>query len=195
MNTTKTNGKFKRCSQNIKLAVGSSYDFNDNSLGIRYEFRRTPSDKYDTRNIIETNVTSVSQNLSSTSEKFSQSSRHSLNSYAVFKFGKMKNYEFTTDVDYVYNLSSNSSNIEELGNSYENKIATANSAKNNIVAAKANLSARWKYVSLNLGGQYSLQEPNKRLAQMSQKLRISLKIRLMRKDSICQQVTLLLIGK
>lgn len=72
------------------MAVGSSYDFNDNSLGIRYEFRRTPSDKYDTRNIIETNVTSVSQNLSSTSEKFSQSSRHSLNSYAVFKFGKMK---------------------------------------------------------------------------------------------------------
>lgn len=155
LNTTKTNGKFKRCSQNIKLAVGSSYDFNDNSLGIRYEFRRTPSDKYDTRNIIETNVTSVSQNLSSTSEKFSQSSRHSLNSYAVFKFGRMKNYEFTTDVDYVYNLSSNSSNVEELGNSYENKIATANSAKNNIVAAKANLSARWKYVSLNLGGQYS----------------------------------------
>ncbi len=155
LNTTKTDGKYSRCSQNFKLSVGSSYDFGDNSLGVRYEFRRTPSDKYNTRNVIETNVTSVSSNLNSTSEQFSQSSRHSLNSYAVFKFGKMKNYEFTADVDYVHNLSCNSSDVEESGDSYKNNIAMANSAKNNLIAAKANLNARWKHVNLDLGGQYS----------------------------------------
>ena len=152
---TKTDGKFKRSSQNFKLSLGSSYDFGDNSVGVRYEFRRTPSDKYNTRNLIETNITSVLQDLSSTSEVLRQSSRHSLNSFAVFKFGKMKNYEISSDVDYVYNLSSNSSEVEEIENSYKNNIATANKAKNNIVAAKADLSARWKYMNLNLGGQYS----------------------------------------
>ena len=66
------------------------------------------------------------QDLSSTSEVLRQSSRHSLNSFAVFKFGKMKNYEISSDVDYVYNLSSNSSEVEEIENSYKNNIATAN---------------------------------------------------------------------
>lgn len=152
---TKTEGVHKRRSRSIKMSVGSSYDFADNTIGLRYEFRRTPSDNYSTQNTIEMTTASALSNLNSVSDEFRQSTRHSLNTFAIFKFGKKKNYEFTSDVDYVYNLSDKSSDVEEYGNSYQNVVGTANKSKNHIVAAKANLNARWKHASMDIGGQYS----------------------------------------
>lgn len=152
---TRTDGTYKRSSQNLKATFGGSYDFGSNSVGIRYEFSRTPHNKYTSTNDIMTNVDSNYSNLESTSEESTQSSRHYINSYGSFKFGAKKNYELTTNVDYLYNITGTSSQIGEHDQQYQNDITTDSHGNNHLFAAKANWNASWKNVCLDLGVQYS----------------------------------------
>ena len=152
---TKTNATYKNRAHNLKANMGASYDFGANSIGIRYEFSRMPKSKYSSTNDIETNVEEDNMHLTSTSDQSKQNTRHYVNSYAIFKFGEKKNYQLSADVDYLYNHSNESTDVKENGNAYANNVATASHSNNHLVAGKADFSASWKVVTLDLGAQYS----------------------------------------
>ncbi len=152
---TINHGAYRNRSESLRLTAGTSYDFKDNSLGIRYEFSRIPESKFTSTGDIMTNVSARLDSISSSSTDNSRSFRHYVNAYTLFKFGIRKNYEFTSDMDYLYGNSRSSSETEEQAQSYQQNINTGNSSIYHLVAAKANLKVVWNSVTMNLGGQYS----------------------------------------
>lgn len=152
---TKTNTTYENRAHKLNANIGASYDFGANSLGIRYEFNRKPKGKYSSTNDIQTNVEPENALLESTSEQSKQNTRHYLNSYAILKFGEKKNYQLAADVDYLYNYSNELSDVNEQGENYANHIGTVSHSNNHLVAGKANFTATWKAVTLDLGAQYS----------------------------------------
>ena len=152
---TKTNTTYENRAHKLNANIGASYDFGANSLGIRYEFSRKPKGKYSSTNDIQTNVEPENAQLESTSEQSKQNTRHYLNSYAILKFGEKKNYQLAADMDYLYNFSNELSDVNEQGENYANHIGTVSHSNNHLVAGKANFTASWKAVTLDLGAQYS----------------------------------------
>ena len=152
---TITHGAYKKRSESLRFTVGTSYDFKDNSLGIRYEFSRTPKSKFTSANNIWTNADTGPDSIYSSSNDNSRSLRHYVNAYSLFKFGTKKNYELTADMDYLYGNSNSGSETEEQGKSYQQNINTENNSTYHLAATKANLKAVWNCITMNVGGQYS----------------------------------------
>lgn len=72
----------------MNLQAGSSFDFGEsNSAGVRYEFSRTPSSKYNADSNIKTNADGQESSIASANELLSQSMQRYLNGYATIKFG------------------------------------------------------------------------------------------------------------
>lgn len=103
----------------MNLQAGSSFDFGEsNSAGVRYEFSRTPSSKYNADSNIKTNADGQESSIASANELLSQSMQHYLNGYATIKFGAKKNFEITADADYLYGESKNNQNTTEDSKGY-----------------------------------------------------------------------------
>ncbi len=152
---TITHGAYKKRSESLRFTAGTSYDFKDNSLGIRYEFSRTPKSKFTSTSNIWTNADAGPDSIYSSSNDNSRSFRHYVNAYFLFKFGTPKNYELTADMDYLYGNSNSGSETEEKGQSYQQNINTENNSTYHLAATKANLKAVWNSITMNVGGQYS----------------------------------------
>lgn len=152
---TITHGAYKNRSESLRLTTGTSYDFKDNSFGIRYEFSRIPETKFTSTSDIKTNANAGLNSISASSVDNSRNFRHYVNAYTLFKFGIKKNYELTSDMDYLYGNSLSSAETEEQAESYQQDINTGNSSTYHLVAVKANLKAIWNNVNMNFGGQYS----------------------------------------
>ena len=152
---TITHGAYKSRSKSLKLTGGTSYDFKENSLGIRYEFSRTPETKFTSNSDINTNADAGLNNILSSSKDNSRSFRHYVNAYSLFKFGIKKNYELSADIDYLYGMTHSGSETEEYALSYQQNINTENNSTYHLAAAKVNLKAVWNSITVNFGGQYS----------------------------------------
>ena len=154
---TSTAGKYKGSSDYVSGTAGASYDFGKaNSIGARYEFSRTPRSKYNADSDILTTMDGTENKLASTNNDFSQSMRHYVNAYAVVKFGKKQNFEFTADADYLYGRGERDQHTEEkdAAGTVET-VNTVNRNSYNLFATKANLNMVFGKVSIDVGGEYS----------------------------------------
>lgn len=161
---TITEGTKDGRTKQLKVSSGFSYDYSENSVGIRYEFNRKPYDKYSSLNDIMTNAEYENSTIVSSSNDFSQNSRHYINSYGYFKFGSQQNYELSVDVDYIKNSVSSSSDVVENEKAIENNVMTSNEMDNTLIAAKADLSSNWKCLQIDLGMEYSFTKNNQSFA-------------------------------
>ncbi len=153
---TQTNGTYRSRGTSLRFFTGASKDFSaDNSMGVRYEFKRTPYLNYKASSLSTTNVNEEEETFSSLNHNHNQSWRHSLNAYALFKFGKKKNYELTVDADYIKGEEGNRQHTEENGIQSDRNIETLNLTDYQLAAAKGNLEMSWGKLSMELGGQFS----------------------------------------
>lgn len=140
----------------MKITSGTSYDFSENnSIGVKYEFSRTPKSEYYDDSEINLDMDGKEDFMTSHNEIDMQSTRHYLNAYATFKFGKKKNYELTADADYLYGSNSNAQNTTENSHGQEDNIKTTNNMAYHLAATKANLNMAFGKVAIDVGGEYS----------------------------------------
>lgn len=155
-NYTLTEGEYNSRSKSMNLQAGSSFDFGEsNSAGVRYQFSRTPSSKYNTDSNIKTNADGHESSIASANESLSQSMQHYLNGYATIKFGAKKNFEITADADYLYGESRNNQNTTEDSKGIYSIVNTSNRASYHLIATKANLNMAFGKLSIDVGGEYS----------------------------------------
>lgn len=156
MSHSATTGTYYNKDLSIKLTTGSSYDFSEyNSVGFRYEFSRTPKNKYYANSDINLDIDGIEDQMSSNNTVDIQSMRHYLNAYATFKFGKKKNYELSADADYLYGSNKDNQNTVENDHGQENDITTMNRAYYHLAATKANMNMAFGKVAIDVGGEYS----------------------------------------
>ena len=153
---TQTAGVYKGRSTSVNATAGGSYDFGEsNSVGVRYEYSRTPKDNYHALSDILTRVDGEESAISSTNNVDGQSTRHYLNAYFAMKLGAKKNYELTADADYMYGTNGDNQLTEERVQTESDMIRTSNKAAYHLIATKANLSMDLGKVSIDVGGEYS----------------------------------------
>lgn len=154
---TTTQGQYKDCNLLFNAKVGGSYDFSpNNSIGVRYEFNRTP---YNTLNF-KTDANSVFESFMEqieTTEKLTMPSyQHYINSYGIFKFGKKENMDLSIDADYLGGASFIGMNTLEHKDGMQIK-NIQNQTQNDyeVFAAKVDYSYIFKRLQIELGTNYS----------------------------------------
>lgn len=155
-NKTVTNGKYKSLSKDLNANLGLSWDFSSgNSLGVRYEFERTPKSHFESNS--ESNVCSEESNVSLHSQSASskQSFSHSMNYYSNVNFGHNKIFEWKTSADYLYGVNDDGATTSERGNTIQDDIYTASHTDYHLFAAKSTLSMELDNFSADFGAQYS----------------------------------------
>lgn len=153
---TLTNGTYHGNSLSMDATLGGSYDFGKtNSVGVRYQFSRTPKSTYHADSRIGTNVEGAEMQMESDNRQKTQSMRHYVNAYATFKFGRKKNYELSADADYLYGTENNGQRTMEESGADDRLVSTYNSAAYHLIATKANLNIDLGKFSVDLGGEYS----------------------------------------
>ena len=153
---TQTDGTYRSRGTSLRFFTGLSKDFStDNSIGVRYEFKRTPSLNYKASSLSVTDVSGDEEAFSSQNHNHNPSWRHSVNAYAQFKFGEKKNYGLTVDADYIKGEEGNRQDTEEKGEQANRHIETLNQTSYQLAAAKGNLEMNWGKLTVELGGQFS----------------------------------------
>lgn len=151
-----TSGNYKGRTQTFKLTTGSSYDFTTtNSIGIRYEYSRTPTSTFNSNSNNIYHLVNEDGQLSTINHSFNQSDLHYVNAYAAFKFGKKKNLELTADADYLYGANRGNGTAEEMMERTVSDISTRNGSAYHLAAAKANLNMEFGRWSVDAGVEYS----------------------------------------
>lgn len=153
---TYSKGTFRSRSTNLTANMGVNYDISsDNSVGVRYDFDRTPRTRYQALTDITTSTPETTMDILSSSYSLSDSYQHKVNAYSNYVFGKQKNIRLNMDVDYIRGKNDASFVIVEEEPSDMRNISSYSNTKYSILAAKANYNVILKKISLDLGVQYS----------------------------------------
>lgn len=154
---TTTQGTHRSRGQMLNTSIGGSYDFKDNSIGLKYEFIRTPERTYKANNEIATNANGENEILASNNKENNQSYRHYINAYIQLRTGSKST--LMADADYISGNSKHRTLSEEtnLGQLSET-IRTANTNTYHLRAFKVNENASLWGGSLDVGGEYSYTE-------------------------------------
>ncbi len=153
---TVTNGTYESHSKMFNANFGLSYDFDlGNSMGIRYEFERTPKSHYEANSNIDLTSEDVNETLFSQTVSKKQSFLHSMNFYSNVKFGQHKSFEWKTSADYLYGVNKRGSATIEEGENIHDDVNTSSHSNFHLVAVKSNLAVELGNLSADFGIQYS----------------------------------------
>ena len=152
---TITQGRYKDCNLLFNAKVGASYDFSsNNSIGIRYEFNRTPYNTLDFKTGANSVFDGFVEQIETTERLTMPSYQHYLNSYGTFKLGK--NMELSIDADYLGGANSIGMTTSERNDETEVKnVQNQTRSRYDVFAAKADYSWQIKNLQLELGTNYS----------------------------------------
>lgn len=165
---TTTTGTHRSRNKILNTSIGSNYEFKENSIGIKYEFTRTPDRTYTANNHIETNVDTEKGKLTSFNEENNQNYRHSVNAYLLLKIKEKAT--LTADIDYIYGKSKHHTFSTELKQQQlSDEILTGNHNSYHLGAVKINTNMPlWKGI-LDFGGEYSYTESGQCFSASSSK--------------------------
>ena len=155
---TVTQGRYKNSNLLFNAKLGGSYDFSsNNSIGVRYEFNRTP---YNTLKF-KTGATSVFESAMEQIEAMEKltmpSYQHYINSYGLFKFGKNDNMDLSINADYLGGASFIGMNTSEHKDEIEVKnVQNQTKSDYDVFAARVDYGYMVKKIQLEVGANYSL---------------------------------------
>lgn len=147
MYKTDTYAKAKSRSQSLMTDAGLNYDFGNNSVGMKYIFRRTPKSHY-TGNAHSTSDYRQDEDIiASLSNLHSKNSMHHVNTFGNFMLPA--NIGLRIDADYVKSINRSNSGVDE--NDYENVVINSNSSNGILWSGKLVLSRKFNNVELEAG--------------------------------------------
>lgn len=152
-----TIGRYKDRNLLLNAKIGGCYDFSsNNSIGLRYEFNRTPYNTLNFQTAANTVLETISEQIES-SEKLSMPSYlHYLNTYGVFNFGKKDNMNLSINADYLGGKSFIDMKTLEIKDKIEIKnIHNTTQSKHEIFATRVDYSYKVKKFELELGTNFS----------------------------------------
>ncbi|HBL34592.1 MAG TPA: hypothetical protein DDZ96_12370 [Porphyromonadaceae bacterium] len=153
---TDTYGTAENSANRYTWQSGFNYDYgSSNSLGVRYEWKRTPKVDFTLASRINTETnTGNPETFSGTTAIHSDDSRHSLNAYLIQKVGK-SNLSF--DADYLHGDEAKVNTTSEISLSADDKqnILTHFNSSYDLYAAKLEVSTPVAKGELLYGGEFS----------------------------------------
>lgn len=164
---TTTTGTHQSRAKTLNTALGSNYEFKENSIGIKYEFTRTPDRTYTADSYINTNV-DAKEELISSNEENNQNYRHYVNAYLLLKIGEKAT--LSADADYIYGKSKHHTLSTEMQQQQTaNEIRTGNRNSYHLGACKINANMPLWQGKLDFGGEYSYTESGQHFSASSSK--------------------------
>lgn len=152
-------GTERRTTQKVGTYAGASLDLpSGNSVGLRYEFARTPEDKTLTCSDTRTAVAGASGRFEGRSRERAQDHEHYLNAYTSLGFGPDRCLTLSADADYLSGANNGASvtddhDITLPASGPLTTVATAGDYE--MVAAKANLNFARGGWDVDAGAQYA----------------------------------------
>ncbi|MDE6588377.1 MAG: outer membrane beta-barrel protein [Paramuribaculum sp.] len=151
MYKTDTYAKAKSRSQSLMTDAGLNYDFGENSVGMKYTFRRTPKSNYTGNAHSTTDYRHNEEIIASVSDLNRQNSMHHVNTFGNFSLPA--NIGLRIDADYVKSLNGSNSSIDE--NDTENFVINSNRSNGTLWSGKLALLRKFNKVELEAGADVS----------------------------------------
>lgn len=154
---TVTQGRYKNVNLVLNAKIGGSYDFSsNNSIGVRYEFNRTPYNTLKFKTGATSAFESSIEQIEAIEKLTMPSYQHYLNSYGVFKFGKKDNMDLSIDADYLGGASVIGMNTSEHKDEIEVKnVQNQTQSDYDVFAARVDYGYMVKKIQLEAGTNYS----------------------------------------
>lgn len=135
------------------LNTGFLFDYDDNSVGLRYEMDKTPTSKFNSNGEEVTNASTYTDLLSDYRYN-SNSYNHHFNAYLIQKIGKEAT--LSIDADYIFGKNTTSGDLKETSDNLNiSSVFTENESDYNLAAGKANISVPLWGGAFDGGVQYS----------------------------------------
>lgn len=158
-----TDGTYRSRTHTLTANVGASYDMNtDNSLGLRYQFSRTPKSDFKSdavTDLLRNNI-NLNEEFESVSQQSAQSYTHHVNGYSNNKFGHNNMFDWSTNVDYLGGMSHSNTLTGEVGQDQLRKISTVSEASYYVVAGRSDLTINLTPFTVETGTQVSYTHDN-----------------------------------
>ena len=155
---SRTYGNYRSRSRSLTTDFGASYDLNtNNSVGVRYEFSRTPQSHFNSETTTELQRIDLNEQeqFTAVGELFAQSSTHYVNAYSSNKLGRNKMIDWNTYMDYLYGANHLDAFTGEVEQARQRNISTTADASYYLTAVKSDLSISLNSLTVETGVQFS----------------------------------------